>query len=110
MYLVFHKVCQLQHIGITYSDWMIEWFSCSPIKQLYLASFWQIGTTQIFLYVLFCSSIKDRCSDLYPQGICSPSQMGFHYLPDIHSVWYTQGVQNDIHWRAIRQERHILYR
>src|SRR5213075_201967 len=36
--------------------------------------------------------------------------MGFHYLPDIHTVRHTQWIQNNIHWRPIWQEWHILNR
>src|SRR5215831_8599795 len=110
MNFIFHKVRQLQHIGVANGNWVIEWLSCSSIKEFYLACIWQISTTQVVLDIFFCRSIKDRCSNLNAQGICSPSQMGFHYLPDIHAVRHTQWVKNYINRRTIRQEWHILNR
>src|SRR6266487_4863048 len=110
MDFVFHKVRQLQHIGVANGNWMIEWLACSSIEELYLACLWQIGTTQVFFDIFFCSSIKDWCCNLNTQRVSSPSQMGFHYLPYIHTVRHTQWVQNNIHWCTVRQEWHILNR
>src|SRR6266496_6722239 len=110
MNLVFDKVRQLQHIGVANGNRVIEWLTRSSIEELYLACLWQIGTTQVFFDIFFCSAIKDWCSNLDTQRVGSPSKVGFHYLPDIHTVWHTQWVQNNIYWCTVRQEWHILNR
>ena len=110
MDFVLDKVRQLQHIGVANSDRMIEWLASSSIEQLYLACIWQIGTTQVFFDVFFCSSIKDWCSNLNAQRVSGPAQVRFHDLPDIHTVWHTQRVQDNIHWCTVGQEWHILNR
>src|SRR5437870_7429034 len=44
------------YIGVANGNWMIEWLACSSIEELYLACLWQIGTTQVFFDIFFCSS------------------------------------------------------
>src|SRR5439155_18006897 len=48
MDFVLDEVSQLQHIGVTHSNRMVEWFSGSPIEELYLACFWQVCSPQEF--------------------------------------------------------------
>src|SRR5438876_6524697 len=110
MDFIFDKVRQLQHIGVANGNRMIEWLARSSIEELYLARLWQVGTTQVLFDVFFCSSIKDWCSNLNAQRVSSPAQVGFHYLPDIHTVRHTQWIQDDIYWRTVGQEWHILNR
>src|SRR5438874_11175093 len=101
MDFVFDQVGQLQHIGVANGDWMIEWLTRPSVEELYFACVWKIGTTQVTFDVFFRSSIKDGCSDLNAQRFSGPAQVRFHNLPDIHTMWHPQRVQDNIHRCAV---------
>ena len=58
----------------------------------------------------FVRTIEYGCADFPAQCLCRQGQVGFQYLPDIHTGRNTQRVQHDIQRTAVRQEGHILYR
>ena len=46
--------------------------------------------------------------DLIAKALCRPAQMNFENLPDIHTRWNAQGIQDHIHRSAILKIGHIL--
>jgi hypothetical protein len=110
MHFVFDEVCQLEHVGVTYGDRVIERLTCAPIVELYFAAGGQIGAHEYFFDVLFRCSIEDGCGNLEAQFVSSPAQVRFHDLTNVHAVWHSQRIENDVHRRAIGQERHVFYR
>src|SRR6266699_3623163 len=80
MHFVFDQVCQLQHIRVANRDRLIKRLASATVEQLHLAC---LGQT-------------------------SAAQVSFHDLPDVHAVWHTEWVQNDVDRRAVREEWHVL--
>src|SRR5579859_5852284 len=108
MHFVFHEVRQFQHIGIANGNGMIKWLARSSIVELYFPALWQASAAQHLFDIFFGRSIKDRGGDLKAKHIGCPAQMRLHDLSDIHAVRHAQRIQDDIHWRSIRQEWHIF--
>src|SRR5260370_2254377 len=107
MDLVFNQVRQLQHIGIANGNRLVEWFSRSPVEELYLTRLWQAGTAQVPLDIFFGSAIKHRRGDLNAQFMSSPAEVGFHNLSDLHTKRHTLWVQYDGDRHPIAQLRHV---
>ena len=44
------------------------------------------------------------------QHLRCPTKMRFQNLPNVHTARYAQRVEDNVNWRSIGQERHVLHR
>src|SRR5579871_1167855 len=110
MNFVLYKVGQFQHIFVAHCNGVIERLTSTAIEELYFTSHWKTCKFQVFSDVFLSCAVKDWCSDFKAECIGGPTQVCLHDLTDIHAVWHTQWVENDINRCAIREEGHVLNR
>src|SRR5487761_1983406 len=110
MHLVFDQVGQLEHVDVANRHRGVEWLTRAPIIEPNLAFDGQVSLRQPLFDVGLRGAIEDRRGDMVAQRLRRPAQVRLHNLPDVHAVRHTQRIQNDINWRAIGQEWHILHR
>src|SRR5271155_3580813 len=48
------------------------------------------------------------CDVDLPPAVSTPPEVGLQDLADVHPSRHTVGVEDDVHGRAVRQERHVL--
>src|SRR5687767_7766853 len=85
MDLVIHKVGELQHVDITNRNFLFKWLARHTVIQPGLARFWQVRLGEHGLDFRFGCSIKHGRSEMHAESMCSPAQMGFQNLPDVHT-------------------------
>ena len=54
------------------------------------------------------SAVKDRRLHPEAQQLGRPAQVGLQDLAQVHPGGHADGIKNNIHWRAVGQEGHIL--
>jgi len=68
------------------------------------------GAAQLGLDLVFFGAVEHRGNRPETEPVSRPPQVGFEHLADIHTARHAQRVQDDLDWRAIFEERHILDR
>ncbi len=68
------------------------------------------GPRQFCGNLILVSSIENGRDGPESQPISGPTQVGLQDLADVHPARHTQGVENELHWSAIGQVRHVLNR
>ena len=71
--------------------------------------FGQLGLLEVAADFLFLDAVEDRRGELEAEQPGGPAQVGFQHLADVHARRHAQRVQHDVHRRAVRQERHVLF-
>ena len=101
---------QLQIVGITNGNQVIEGFAGTAIVQNGLAVLAQTCQLQGFPDILLVGTVKHGSGDMPAQSLGGVTQMDFQHLSDVHTGRHAQGVQYHIQGSTIRQEGHIFLR
>ena len=110
MHFVIHQVMQFHHVDEADGDWLLEAVTGAAIVKERLAAFGNAGFLEAAAELAFSSSVEDRSDSLETQALGSPTQVGLQDLPDVHAAGHSQGVEQDIHGRAVGEVGHIFFR
>src|SRR5688572_22745892 len=121
MYLVIHKMGQLEHIYVTDCHLLLELVTRQTVIKTCLArqaDRWRqtefvvliIRLADIGLDLGFARTVKNGCCEMQSKHACGPAQMRFKDLSDVHTRRHTERIQHDLDRRSIRQIRHVLFR
>ena len=102
-------MAQLHHVNEANDDFLIEWLAGASVDQLGLGVFRQLGFLEVAADFLFLDAIEHRCRELQAQQPRRPAEMRLEHLAHVHTRGHAQGVQHDVHWRPIIQERHVFF-
>ncbi len=131
-FAIFIDLCQFKKFGKFFSvcpfkDRCGKFNSVTPIsgiiKQFFIAEICQCflcihQLRYIGNFSHFGSEIFDEClflcfkhlCDLLAQLLTDKPQVNFQNLPDVHTAWYAQWIQDKINWSSVFHIRHICFR
>src|SRR5207302_8061519 len=83
--------------------------SSHAIVELDFAGTRQFSLRQTRFNILLRRPVEYRRGEVQSKlGRC-PSKMRFKNLPDVHTRWNTERIQDDLYRRAIRQIGHVFF-
>ena len=123
MDLVVHEVNQLEEVGVTHSNRLIEWLAGPTISEHQLAGV--VGVVNPGLTRLLCRLcqegfagalrhlrtvhfIEGNDADTGVEVGSSPTHQQLEHLTHIHPTRHTEGIEADVHGSAVGQVGHVL--
>ncbi len=108
MYLVIHQMMEFQEVYISDSHIVIKQLAGAPVIKTAFAVRPKAGQIQNLTDGFFVSPVENRACNLPAQGLCGIAQMHLQNLPDVHTGWHAQRIEDNIQGCAVRHIRHVL--
>ena len=110
MDLIINQMVQLQIVGITNGNQIIERLTGTAIIQDSLAILTKASQLQSLADILLVSTVEHGSGHVPAQSLSGITQVDFQNLTDVHTGRHAQGVQNHIQGGTVGQEGHIFLR
>src|SRR4051812_42440415 len=107
--LVVDQVRQLQHVDVADGDVLLEDVARHPVVEPRLAALRQSGAVQPVLDLVLGRAVEDRRREVEAERVRGPPEVGLENLADVHTRRNAERVEHDLHRRAVRQIRHVLF-
>src|SRR5262245_2694614 len=108
MHFIINHVVKFDNIDNTNCSFLVETISRFTIIQVSMTHHWNTCLCTIAGYLISCSSVEDRRSELHTEFLTSPAKNSFIYLSKVHTTWYTQWIQYNVNWCSIFKEWHVF--
>src|SRR5688572_9050 len=108
--LVVDQVRQLQHVDVADGDVLLERLAGHAVVEQRLAALRQPRLLEPVLDLALGGAVEDRRREVEAERMRRPAEVRLENLADVHARRHAERVEDDLHRRAIRQIRHVLFR
>ena len=108
--LVVHQVRQLQHVDVADGDVLLELVARSCRRTAcVLPPVGRPARSSQFLISFSRRAVEHRRREVEAERVRGPPEVGLENLADVHTRRNAERVEHDLHRRAVRQIRHVLF-
>src|SRR3954471_11182706 len=107
--LVVDQVRELEHVDETDADLLLEFLAGHAVEEIGLAVVRQPRGLELQLDLRLHRAVEHGRREVETERASGPAEVRFEDLTDVHTRRNAERVEHDLHRRAIRHVRHVLF-
>src|SRR5207302_826034 len=107
--LVVDQVREFQHVDVADRDVLLERVARHAVEGPRLAALGQSGAIEPVLDLALGRAVEHRRREVEAERVRGPTEVRLENLADVHTRRNAERVEHNLHRRAVRQMRHILF-